>query len=153
MKKPVDETLQDFCFSIFPTLQHLKRRQFYYLHAGTFQLFLQGALYLQNSATLGMQRLKCAPPSTGWMTLLTVFLLPLAAFWAERLWSDAIYHARHEAGILSNTFSPTGNSHGTSLMQFQIYWTSLYIYFALGEQAWKLPPQESLGVKNVSSGS
>lgn len=69
------------------------------------------------------------------MTLLTVFLLLLAASLAEGVWSGAIYHARHEAGFLSNTFSPTGSSQCTSLMHFQIYWTSLFIYFAFGEQA------------------
>lgn len=55
--------------------------------------------------------------------------------WRRGVWSDAIYHARHEALFLSNTFSPTGRSQCTSLMHFQIYWTSLFIYFAFNEQA------------------
>lgn len=65
------------------------------------------------------------------MALLTVFLLLLAAFSAEGIWSDAIYHARHEAGVLQNTFSPAGSSQSTSLMHFHIYWASLFIYFLL----------------------
>lgn len=41
--------------------------------------------------------------------------LPLLAAGVRR---DAIYHARREAGFLSNTFSPTGSSQCTSLMHF-----------------------------------
>lgn len=70
------------------------------------------------------------------MALLTVFLLLLPAFSAEGIWSDAIYHARHEAGVLQNTFSPAGSLQSTSLMHFHIYWASLFIYFfACSEQA------------------
>lgn len=65
------------------------------------------------------------------MALLTVFLLLLPAFSAEGIWSDAIYHARHEAGVLQNTFSPAGSLQSTSLMHFHIYWAS----FACSEQA------------------
>lgn len=69
------------------------------------------------------------------MALLTVFLLLLAAFSAEGIWSDAIYHARHEAGVLQNTFSPAGSLQSTSLMHFHIYWASLFIFLACSEQA------------------
>lgn len=80
------------------------------------------------------------------MTLLTVFLLPLAAFLVEGVWSDAIHHARHEAGFLSNTFSPAGVSQCTSLMHFQIDWTTLFIYLAFREQALLETPRKGVTV-------
>lgn len=73
--------------------------------------------------------------------------------------SEAIYHARRKAGFLSNTFSPMGSSRRTSLMHFQIYWRSLFIYFAFSEQASleTPPPQESLSLslwcQKILSGS
>lgn len=80
-------------------------------------------------------------------------------FWRKGYGSDAIYHARHEAGFLSNTFSPKGSSRCTSLMHFQIYWRSLFIYFAFSEQASleTPPPKDSLSsslwCQKVLSGS
>lgn len=61
-------------------------------------------------------------------TTYCILITPRAASLAEGERRGVIHHARHEARFLSNTFSPTGSLHSTSLIHFFIYWRSLFIY-------------------------
>lgn len=115
---------EHFCDSPFPQQENIQK-DFFTLHAGTLQLFLEGALYLP--PLLACIAWHVLVP--GWMTLLTVFLLPRAACLAAEVQTAVIYHARHEAAsFLWNIFSPIESSQSTSLIRFQIYWTSLVLY-------------------------
>ena len=75
------------------------------------------------------------------MTLLTLFLLLLAVFSAEGVWSDAIYHARHGAVFLSNTFFSCREftehifDEFSNLLDIFI----LYILLSVNKLTWKLP--------------
>lgn len=92
---------EHFWVSAFPQQDNIQRDDFA-LHAGTLQLFLEGALYLPPLWACIAWRVLVP----GWMTLLTVFLLPRAACLAAEVQTAVIYHAKHEgASFLWNIFS------------------------------------------------
>lgn len=66
-------------------------------------------------------------------TTYCILITPRAASLAEGERRAVIHHARHEAAFLSNTFSPTGSLHSTSLIHFlNLLEVFIYIFYSQG---------------------